>query len=369
MKRKLKYFALAFTSSFVMLLGGCKGNSYDKVSLTFKDMSLTEMIKLETEDDVKEKIEWEENFVLVSSADKTCACWASFEQLVLNPYIEKTGVQIFYIDAENLVSGYFSLPISSSKSNTPVIGIYEDGKIKYKESYSYSNKIFSDLDAFTKYFEARVNLPTVEIISLDKFNELLKTDKKFLINYGLSICPDCKAYDRLFLKEYISKPTKRSIPYYYLETLAEGMRIKDGKYGTLEATAQWEAFKDNYGLSAVKNTEKGYSPGFVPTIQLIEGDGTDHVASEDITPIIKEMMVFQNDQATYTDGVVTITDSYYDGVRATSYLGEYESFIGNELSEEQYTYDEVKDEVKIVPLAVYEEHSKIAKIFLDKYWK
>jgi thiol-disulfide isomerase/thioredoxin len=365
---KKQHLILLFSALTLTSLVGCNKKQYDKTPLTFKNMSLTDVITLESEVDFVDKVE-NDNFLVVANADATCSCWALFHNDVLVPYIKQTGVEIYFIEANKLVSSYYGLPINAGKTNTPVFAIYEDGKVKHSSTYNYSNTIFSSLDAFTRYVDERVILPQVEIITLDKFNELLKSKEKFLVNYGLSFCPDCKAYDRMFLKDYLKTEVKRDIPYYYLETMAEGMRMLNGDPSTPEAKLQWSLFKDNYGLSDAKNTELGYATGFVPTVQLIEGDGTDHVASLDITPIIKDMMVFQNDQVAMVDGKAKIVDSFYDGVRGTSFYGPYDSLIGEELTEDKYTVNEETGAVRLVPLSRYDIHVKFAKKFLDVYWK
>lgn len=374
MNRKLLGFLLLATS--ILTLGGCSCRKDPdppparvKVDLVFKNSTVDTMIEI-NEGDILEKMDRHENYILVSSADTTCACWTVFLNDVINPYIAKTHVEIFYIDANTLDYTYYGLPIASDKSNTPVFGIYKDGHIRHKQSYSYENEVFSKLEAFEKYIEDRCNLPRVEKITLDRFQELLRSDTEFLINYGLSTCPDCVAYDINFLKDYIKthKSVDR-IPYYYIETRAEGMRLLNGVSNTDEAKAQWQAFKDNYGLSNAKNPEMGFNTGYVPTVQLIEGSSTtDYVEEGDITPLIIDMMVFQNDQLGKVDDKVVVTSSYYNGVRGSEYLGTYESLEGTVIAEGDYTYYEAYDMYVCKPMTRYEVHAPFAAKFLEYYW-
>ena len=117
-------------------------------------------------------------------------------------------------------------------------------------------------------------------INLTQLNTLLKGDEKFILNWSLAVCPDCKTFDHTLLKEYLkANPKDKSTPLYIIETLSEGLRLVDG----VSNSAHWSMQKDVYGLSDTLNTEYGYATGFVPTLQVITPDGHDYVAGRAIS--------------------------------------------------------------------------------------
>ncbi len=347
------------------VLAGCGGQN-DKIVLTYGDKSLDSYIRINREVDLSAKFDQKDNFILVAYADESCACWAVFESRVVIPYVQDYDIPIYVIHTDLITDiNYYGLPVSSNKSNTPVVGLFEDGVYRHGTSYNNDNSIFKNLNSFVTYIDRYMRGPYGYYINLDQLNTLLQGDTRFIINWGMSICPDCKAFDHHFLQDYLNDhPGNKDTPLYIIETVSEGLRLLDGESNS----AHWQQQKNIYGLSNTLNTVYGYGTGFVPTLQVIDPDGTDYVSLGDISPIIEDMFVFQNETVAYDEEAdrYYVADSYFDGVRATTYLGEYDSQIGMDISSE-FVY-ESNGTLRFETEARYDIHQQFATKFLDYYW-
>lgn len=362
---KSRLIALSFLLA-TSLLSGC-GATTNKIVLTYGDQTLDSYIRLSREVDLTSKIDNKENFILVSYADESCACWAIFESRVVIPYVQQYDIPIYVIHAD-LISdvNYYGLPINSTKENTPVVGLYENGVYRFGTSYNNDNSVFKNLNSFVTYVDRYMTRPYGYYINLDQLNTLLKGDERFIINWGMSICPDCKIFDHTLLKDYLKANTKqKDTPLYIIETVSEGLRLVDG----VSDSQHWQDQKDIYGLSATLNTEYGYRTGFVPTLQVINPDGTDYVALGDISPVIEDQIVFQNESVAYDENSdkYLVSESYFDGVRGRKYLGDYPNQIGLEIDEE-FVYEQ-NDTLRFMSEARYDIQQAFAKKFLDTYWR
>lgn len=352
---------LGFALLSVVLLTGCTGNNSsssepsgeegEKVSLYYKDETLTGITEFADETaltDFESKLQNKENFIMVSYADSSCSCWNNFKLYILNPFVINTGIPVFAIHTDLLEGNYHGLKINSAKTNTPVLGIYEKGKYKFGTSYSADKDVFINSKTFNDYIDHYTTRPLMAYISLEKLNTLLKGTSPFIINWSYNLCPDCKVFDNTFIKDYLKSGFQTKVPYYLIESAK--LRNKDD-------ASLWNNIKDTYGLSNTKNTEYGYLTGFVPTLQYIEPNGTDYVVLKDISPIISDMLVFQNDQL--NEGKTLITDSFFNGERGKTYLGTYQTLIGKALSSDREKRSE----------EIYALHAPLATSFLNHYWK
>ncbi len=365
----MKNRALLFLVSTTILLTGCtKPRDNEKVQIMYKYSNLTAVTTIVDDENMTAleqlelKIEDKENFILVSYADYTCSCWSVFRDHVLRNYITTTKIPIYVIETSALGNDFKGLPIRKDLTNTPVIGIFEEGKYKYGIDYTSKSEVFIERDKFNAWMSARIKEPLMTYISLSEVNTLLNGTTAFLLNWSYSICPDCVALDKNFMPNYIKGLKKvPAMPYYIIESKP----IRDA--------GNWLEVNDTYGLSDKNNATSGYATGYVPTLQIIrpDGNGATHLANKDISAVIDDMLVFQNDQVHKVDGVYKIKDSYYNGVRATRYLGTYESEVGKvvdpdivmetEYNGVLYTY--------FAPGSRYELHANYATKFFDHYWK
>jgi len=190
-------------------------------------------------------------------------------------------------------------------------------------------------------------------ISLRKLNRLLRGQKPFIVMWTLKPCPDCIAVRERFLPAYIYKDFKTNLPLYFIETL---------KYRKMKDKTKWENIKRIYGLSEELNPKSGYGTGFVPAFQVITPDGTNYVKMGDISPIITDMFVFQNEFVREENGTFVIDQSYFNGKRGTTYLGKYTSEINTVV-----TSDIVNPRNNSVRR--YDENAAYLTKFLDYYYK
>ncbi|MFA5660386.1 MAG: hypothetical protein WC968_03210 [Bacilli bacterium] len=341
-----------------ILLGACTPNTQDneKVPLYYRHNELTEIIEFTDVKDVDDMITDKENFILVSYADYTCSCWGRFRDFVLNPYINETKLPIYVIATDLMGDDLKGLPINRNKTNTPVIGIFEAGKVKFSLAYNQDETVFQQLDKFTSWIERYIELPMMTYISLEELNTLLSGTTPFLLNWSYNRCPDCKALDGRMMPVYLKENTiTQKIPYYIIET-AEIRKLES-----------WTDVKNTYGLSNVLNERLGYGTGYVPTLQIFHPDGSDYVTSGDVSPIMTDMLVFQNEFVEKVEGVYKVKDSYWNGVRGTTYLGTYESEIGKVIDPSMV--EETETSIRFVAGSRYELNARYAAKFLDYYWK
>ncbi|MGI6735569.1 MAG: hypothetical protein ACOX3C_05280 [Bacilli bacterium] len=359
----MKKRPLMFLLVGAFLLAGCdKPRDKEKVQIMYKYSQIEEVINLTELEELKNKITDKENFVLVSYADYTCSCWSVFRDHVLRNYVQTKKIPIYVIETELLDGDYRGLPIRKDLTNTPVIGIYEEGVYKFGIDYKTKSDIFIERDKFNAWMGARIKDPLMTYITLDEVNNLISGNESFLLNWSYSICPDCVALDKKFMPNYIKSLKKApKMPYYIIESKP------------LRDAGTWLDSKDIYGLSDKFNETSGYATGYVPTLQIIkpDGNGATYLENGNISPLIFDMLVFQNDQLEKVGDIYKIKDSYYDGVRAKTYLGDYESEIGKVINPEDVRELEYGGQTYIVfqPGARYNLHANYATKFFDYYWR
>lgn len=356
--RKL-YTLLLLTSAFI--LGACtpKPPTEDtKVQIYKSYMGLTEVTEFSDVKDVDDMIVDKQNFILVSYADYTCSCWSTFRDFVLAPYISDTNIPIYAIASNLLAGDYRGLPINRGQTNTPVIGVYEEGVYKFGLAYNEDSSVFTQKDKFTSWLERYILKPVMKYIPLSHLNTLLEGTDPFIVYWSLSVCPDCHALDRNFLPGFLKEHKgAQKLPLYVIETYE--MRVNTPEL--------WTEIKNNYGLSELKNTVSGYGTGYVPGLQVIHPDGTNYLASGDISPIITDMFVFQNEFVEKVGDVYKISNSYFNGVRAVKYLGNYESEIGKTVDASKVV--ETTNGPRFVAGSRYDINALYAEKFFSYYWK
>ena len=147
-------------------------------------------------------------------------------------------------------------------------------------------------------------------INLEQLQSKINNDESFIIYYSRSSCGDCNYLNKNYLRQYLSSHVDSKY-FYVIETDAEGIRFYNGASPDTSndatddekaAAAQWQAFKDQYGLSNVNNPI-GHGVGYVPTLQYYQ-DGE-----------ISDMMVYFNDG----EYVLNSDDTYSIRINASYY--------------------------------------------------
>lgn len=297
---------------FLLLTGCGNAESNTKAVFGFGDLSYVEYLP-RTNSEIESSLSNKEDFLLVIYL-QGCGCWTDFENKVLNKYISNYHIPVYAIESKSVTSTFGGLLTSSEIKDTPILGIYENGVLKKKAAYSSSNEMFKIYSAFEDWMDESIILPRQYYIDKSTFDTMLQGTEPFIVYYSLKGCPDCGLLDKLFLEDYMSKQdmAKR---IYVVETYTEGFRLVDGVYDK----PHWQEVKDTYGLSNAKNTLFGYNTGYVPTLQYIVPDGTDHLVTNDISPIIKDMFVSNNDAiAKDKNGNVVFSSTYFTTERMSA---------------------------------------------------
>lgn len=300
MKKIYRILGLVSICLCFLFISACscnKDNPPKKVSLSVGDMNATTYKQVSLEE-VDTMVEGDETFLLYIY-DRYCTTCNGFKPK-LESIIEEKNLIVYGLEAVEITDTH---ALKSIKVG-PSIALYENGEIVYKTSYEKNPELFDTKEGFENFLNEYTNLPTMYYITLDQLASKITNDESFIVYYSRNTCPDCTHLSKNFLKNFLqNNPSTKH--FYVLETNVEGIRLTDGQTNS----AQWQAFKDQYGLSNANNPI-GHGVGYVPTIQYYE-DGE-----------IKDMFVYFNDyeaNQTYTEFTITEEMSYYDD---NPYIGQ-----------------------------------------------
>lgn len=307
MKKKI-LFSFLLISGFS--LTSC-GENPAKTKATF-DVGIykTSELKDSTSSDISNALNRKEDFILVLY-DKYCLCWSAFRDLVFNEVNSRLNLKTYMIQVDDVTSTYGGLfeGDASSLSNLPLVGIYEKGELFTSLGYSSGDKRFVDYKAFKAWLDDQIEYPVnLFQVNTAQLDELLTSNNSFYVYYTYYRCGDCRRIDDVFLYDYVRK-NKLEHPIYVYDTGLE-YDFKGERWHELAAV---------YGLSSVRNKVFGYDVGYAPTIQFIEADGSDYVSKGDISPIIKDMIVTNNDAIYEENGKYYFLRNFFDGTRPLKY--------------------------------------------------
>lgn len=285
----------------ILIISGCKCSKDDeKAALGVGDMTAT-TYKTISMSELNAKIEDEDSFVLYVYSP-TCGGCAMFKP-VLENVIQDKHLIVYAIQFNQIESGHELKSIRY----TPSLVVYNKGEIIVNTNPAENEDYFKNNTGLISFFDKYTYMPTMYYISKDQLISKIDNDENFIIYYSRNDCGDCAYLYNNYLKEFLyNNPQTKKI--YVVETNTEGIRLKDGEYNA----EQWQAFKDDFGLSEANNTTFGYGVGYVPTIQYYNNGR------------IADMLVYFNDDMSYVtneDGSTTITinGSYYSD---NPYIGE-----------------------------------------------
>ena len=275
-------------------------NEDNRVSLGVGDMS-SNTYKNITMNELNTMIDNDDNFLLFVYSP-TCGGCMMFKPILENAI--KTRNLIVYAITYSSISTDHEL---KSLRYTPSIVLYENGEIAYQTDPDKNQEYFVNNDGFLSFLDEYTRMPTMYYISKDQLIAKIENDENFIVYYSRNDCGDCAYMYKNYLKLFLyNNPGAKKI--YVIETNVEGIRLTNGEYNA----TQWQAFKDQFGLSENGNATFGYGVGYVPTIQYYNNGN------------IADMVVYFNDDMSATtnpDGstTVTINGSYYSD---NPYIGQ-----------------------------------------------
>ena len=333
--------------------------------------------------ELKSLVDDKANFILIahSSLRDTCTCWSEWHDNVLAPYIKKHNLLVYLVEMSE-VSGEgkenYGLKLNAEEAT---LGIFKDGKLVYQHDTVDQNSAWvSTYQEFADWMNYRIVVPKVFYISLEQLDEKFNGTTEFTIYYSRSGCGDCSYFTNNYFKEYLIS-NNNVTPSFVLDCDVEGIRYvkgDDGKlYGPsndenpneyqLQASAKWNAFKEDYGMAYADDNVAGWNAGFVPTLFHINPNGRGQKRGD----VIDGSMVIYNDKIVENK----ISDTYFTVERLeTEPLGYLKE--SREIAEENKvltgkSVGEQGDRKRSVyfheELAPY--HNAIAKAFLDAFIK
>ncbi len=351
---------IAAVSLAATLLSGCDGSNA-KTPLLFGTIE-NKLVDL-TYDDYVEKIVQKDNFLVMSTPNSLCTCWTTFRDSILMPYRKAHNLIIYtisysqFFDDDFVKRDSYGLEFLISSQS---LGIFKDGVIKENRPYNSTHKIWSSKDSFTTYMNELIIDPTIIEVNLSKLNTFYAQNLSFSILFYDGGAASSFLYDNV-LTAYARANFTSVKKVFTLNTDVDGIKYSSGAFDE----AQWQTFKDTYGLSQANNATFGYDEGVVPTIQYIEPDG-----SKKNQTVIKAQAVYLNDVLSSGTNPDTyeVTKSYYSSERvgSLSYLSNFSNekvLVGKEISEADTTLIAEAVTWKYEKAAVY--HDPLFNAFLD----
>jgi hypothetical protein len=271
------------------------------------------------------------NFILlVKGSEDTCICWQELRETVYR-YMESTNARIYLISYDAFGSeDTYGLDI---KKGYDTIAVFSNGKLAYQRANISDGDAFAtDYDVFHDWMSARVSVSDMLYVTKSQLDDLygggIDVGGNFVVGYLRGSCSDCSYLAYRMLKDHNDGEWTRS---YLFDCDVEGVRYYNGavpdESGTAdeqEAYAQWQAFKDDYGLSDAIDADFGYGTGYVPTFQHCLQNATETIKP---ASCVTDMAVYANDTlAANDDGTYRVSASYYDGSRSHEFIDDNPSF-------------------------------------------
>ncbi len=317
--------------------------------------------------ELENKLSHKESFLLlVYEKGNTCTCWYRYEETLLR-FMKAKNVAIYGIDPGEFEGGKETHGIKYAANEENIV-VIKDGEVFAQRSTTGVDDDFVEYDNFLSWIEKRVSYSDMLAISKAQLDDLFLTsaNPSFLVYFGRASCGDCSYIDQHFLYRYNQEKRARS---YYLDCDEVGIRFdseEDKKNGLV--SENWKAFKNDYGLSNVYNTDLGYGEGYVPSfIVYNKGD----VSHDKPAAMVHDMAVTFNDVIEKKDDAYFIADSFYDPSRLSNSECFADSKDEDSLLNQELSADEV--EVYSSGYIAYKQskaiskHQPLLKKFLDFY--
>lgn len=270
------------------------------------------------------------NFLLLVGNEFDCSCWTSFHNEVLVPYILRNHLLLYWIPFSGNESSLQGMGLTLSSSHE-TLAIFEEGELKYQHTTADSTSPWvKEPSAFADWMNIRIEAPRLLSLSKDQLDEKYEGSEDFSIFFSRSTCGDCSYLERNDLKPYFASHLKaEKIPenyLYYLDCDQLGIRYIEGEDGKIYtpssreenyaalASAQWNQFKIEYGLSEGDDNPAGWGVGFVPAIYHIHPSN-----GEKRGDVIDFSGVFYNEKEENGE----ISDSYFTPNRLSENCLDY----------------------------------------------
>ena len=331
----MKKFPLVLTVNFLVAslgsLTACSTNQ--KIDLMYGDTSVKDVTTLKF-DQLKEKIDSKDNFLLAVQYSEGCGCWSQDAHPVFERFIEEKHVNIYHIKLEELDGGGNRFGITIITGNVS-FAVFEDGEVKSCVT-TKDDTTLKKYDDFTAYLDSLVALPRIYYSTLDDIDKIYKTEEKNIVYFGRKTCGDCAYLETHYLKTWSKNNPGFTKKIYLLDCDQQDIRLDDE--GKVNAE-QWQQFKDDYGLSTKRNPTYGYDTGYVPTMLLVKG-------SLNGPEFLSGTVVF-NDSVSKVDDKFVVSNSYFTEERLPNlaYIDdkvEHKVIKGLELTLDDVTYNEEK---------------------------
>ena len=281
--KKLGRILLPFVCLNACLLSGCGNDS--KIQLSFGNIHATAVEEKFTVVELDRKVESKESFLLVV-ADTTCACWSDFRPII-NSYVKDNHVDCFFLTYNYFADYASKYGIELTKGTTKFI-VFEEGAPKIQLKSTAEDKTLKDKAAFYKFMEGNVKLPKAYFINEGDYGEV--TENGAIIYFERSGCGDCTYLNPTVLANYVKKhPDMNNIYVIDCQWWKDDLDI-----------VEYQAKKNNYGLSHCNNPEYGYDDGVFPFFSFVKKGN-----------YLSGAVAF-NDEVSKVNGKYVITNSYYD---------------------------------------------------------
>lgn len=314
-----KYISIIFSFLFALFLVvgcSCKDNPGDeKASLSIGNVNATSYVELASAAELQAKVDNKDSFVLYVFQSGCDGC--KLFKPIIEHVIDERNLIIYAIQW-NKVKNFKGL---ESVSGTPSLAVYNKGEVLTITDPDKNNSYFSTYDGFKTFLDEYTYIPRAYYITLSQLREKKTNQDNFIVYFSRKSCGDCSYLNNHYLKDYLNNYHGEKA-FYILETDAVGVRFdENGEYDAV----QWQAVKDEFGLSEAGSATYGYKTGVVPTFQYYNNG------------VLSGMMVYANDDGDFvveSDGsyTFTITSSYYDdnphiGQTITNYMKNYHDTV------------------------------------------
>ncbi len=268
---------------------------------------------------------YESFFLVVRGSSETCRCWMNVREN-LTHYMKKKNLLTYYLTLNDdfEINGkerdYKGLNL---KKGEQTIAIFENGTLKQQMNLTEESEYSKNYDKFETYLDARLKVGNVLYINKKQLDTLYEKGDGapfFVVGFTRSSCPDCTYINHHRLKEIASSEEYRVS--YLFDCDTEGVRLYKGEEAKANgsenakiAYQNWITFKNDHGLSNVKNKELGYEEGYVPTWTK-NHPGLAKIES------IKDMFVWGNDSIIKNGETYEVGTTYFDGSREHEFLSD-----------------------------------------------